>query len=749
MKNIDKILHEALIKNNVLTDADLRIHTMNADAAGKSLQQFLLENEIITEQQILVSLSQTLSLPTIDLSNITIETSVIERVPIKIAWYYQFMPVKVEGKVINVATAAPLDLKTQDEIRTYLGLLVNVSLTTQKDLQEAIKKYYGFASDTIDKIMTKDPQKMDARAEQGEQWVEDLETQPEDPTVSHLVNQIILEAYRKRATDIHIEPYRNKVRFRYRIDGVLIDANLPDKAKHFLPAMLSRIKILANLSITEKRLPQDGSAVVKTKDQHLDLRVSTMPTPRGESMVLRILPAKVMLFSLEKLGFDAESVAQFRYLITKPHGIIFMTGPTGSGKTTTLYACLNEINSMTRKIITIEDPVEYEMEGITQVQVNPKVNFSFSTGLRSLLRHDPDIIMVGEVRDLETAEIAIRTALTGHLVFSTLHTNDASSGITRLVDMGVEPYLVASSVEAFVAQRLVRIICPKCKKEDKAPLPIKEEMARSLKLKDIEQVKIYRGSGCDYCNNTGFYGRVAIYEILILNDTIRAAILEKQRSDYIKGIALREGLVTLRQNGWRAVLKGLTTPEEVLNITVKDDYELGETAGFTETGESTQKTLLLPKGFRFIKVKKKDAGLHSGDYESRIYPRTFEPVEIRYRLTKRDPGNPKGLIAEGVEYTSLTEDLSAGGLRLISKILISVGSILEVKISLGEGQKNIVCLAKVCRVEEDSLENVYTIVTYFLDISSADRATIAKFVGPKGNEQSLEEQQKTVNIAKE
>jgi type IV pilus assembly protein PilB len=305
----------------------------------------------------------------------------------------------------------------------------------------------------------------------------------------------------------------------------------------------------------------------------LDLRISTIPTPRGESMVIRILPTKSMRTTLESLGFNEFNARQFRNLITKPHGIIFVTGPTGSGKTTTLYACLNELNRDEHKIITIEDPIEYEMEGITQIQINSKISFGFAQGLRSILRHDPDIIMVGEVRDLETAEIAIRTALTGHLVFSTLHTNDAASGITRLIDMGVEPYLVASSVEAFVAQRLVRVVCPKCKTEDNDIAPIvKEEIARSLALPSTN-FKIPKGRGCDHCHGTGYYGRTAIYEILPLTEKIRALLSAQPSVEMIKKAAIAGGMQTLRQNGWQCVFNGITTPSEVMYVTAKDNLE--------------------------------------------------------------------------------------------------------------------------------------------------------------------------------
>ncbi|OGX18418.1 MAG: hypothetical protein A2Y04_04480, partial [Omnitrophica WOR_2 bacterium GWC2_45_7] len=434
MNQIDKILQEALVQNNVLTDIEVQAYWSEAQSRGESLRDFLLQRGVVTKKQMLISLSQNLHLETVDFSKAVIDPSVIGKVSVKFAWYYKFMPIRIEQSLLTIAVANPWDIKIQDEIRMHLGFDIKVVLADEADLLEAIKKYYGFASDMIDRILTKEPMTAQSSASDLGEWIEDIEQSTENPTVSHLVNQIILEAYKKRATDIHIEPYRNRVRFRYRIDGVLIDANLADDVRHFMPQILSRIKILANLSITEKRLPQDGSAVVKTNDQHLDLRISTLPTPRGESMVIRILPTKVMHLSLEKLGFNSESIAKMRELIKRPHGIVFMTGPTGSGKTTTLYACLNEINSSKRKIITIEDPIEYEMAGITQIQVNPKLSFTFATGLRSILRHDPDIIMVGEVRDVETAEIAVRTAMTGHLVFSTLHTNDAASGINRLID---------------------------------------------------------------------------------------------------------------------------------------------------------------------------------------------------------------------------------------------------------------------------------------------------------------------------
>ena len=580
----NKILTDVLVKTGLISAEDALLYVQSAEQEHRNLNSYLIRHGILTEREIVDSLAQELNLPIVDLKEKEIPQSVIDRVPVKFASFYKFMPVAIEGNILTLAISSPLDVRMEDDIRVHLGFEPQVILALRSDINEALKKYYGLASDTIDRILTKEPRRRKTDVNQ-EVWVEDIEKQSEDPSVAKLVNQIILEAYQKRATDIHIEPYRDKMRLRYRIDGVLMDANLPGEARHFLLPMVSRIKIMSNLSITEKRLPQDGSTVVRTNDQDLDLRISTMPALRGESMVIRILPTKSMRTRLEDLGLNEQNARKFRELIQTSHGIIFVTGPTGSGKTTTLYACLHELNHDDQKIITIEDPIEYEMEGITQIQISPKLNFSFAEGLRNILRHDPDIIMVGEVRDLDTAEIAIRTSLTGHLVFSTLHTNDAASGITRLIDMGVEPYLVASSVEAFVAQRLIRLICPGCKAEDvKVPDAVRQEMAQSLKISP-DQVKVYQGKGCEMCNKTGYYGRTAIYEILQMDESIRGMLTNKPSSERVKQMAMKNGMATLRQNGWQCVAGGLTTVSEVLYVSSKDNWGLRERAS-DRVGES-------------------------------------------------------------------------------------------------------------------------------------------------------------------
>ncbi len=744
-KQIEKILSEALVKAGFFSEAEIN---KVSSQAGDNLRSYLLKNNLILEEKILKALGAWLNIEVIDLKALTIDKKVIERVPVRFTWYYKFMPVKIEQKILTLAVFYPLEVRAQDEIRVHLGFEPKFVLAKEHEVVETIKKYYGLAADTIDRILTKEPIRKTASFSERDSQVEDIEGTLEDPSVTKLVNQIILEAYQKRATDIHIEPYRNKVRFRYRIDGVLIDANLPEEIKHFLQPVLSRIKIMANLSIVEKRLPQDGSAVVKTKDQTLDLRVSTIPTPNGESLVIRILPAQVILFSLERLGLGEENVKILRTLIQKPHGIILVTGPTGSGKTTTLYACLNEINSPVRKIITIEDPIEYELEGVTQIQVNRKVELDFATGLRSILRHDPDVIMVGEVRDLETAEIAIRTALTGHLVFSTLHTNDAASGVTRLVDMGIEPYLVASSVEAFVAQRLVRIICPHCKEEDLNSLDeVRSEIAQALNMADPKDVKIYRGKGCDRCNQTGFYGRTAIHEILVMNDVIRTAILEKPRADYVQKIACQYGMNTLRHSGWRKVLAGLTTPAEVMNVTTKDEYFKDEMVAATSpvmagrsAGSLTTVSIVpasvpavgsVPDLSDRLRVIPKETLSAKNEFDLRIHKRVDARLDLYYKILHGDPQQNPALAVVGMEHAAVTSNVSAGGLVLVTNHFIQMGTILEIGLRLNTSDPVIRCLGRVCRTEEQGNVNLFHIALYYLDMSSADRAKINQFVKEK------------------
>lgn len=569
-------LGQILLSKKFIKPQQLKIALKEQKETNEPVAQILLKKKFITEDQLFISFSEQLNVPYVELKDITIDAEAIKKMPAKFAWYYKILPIKFKHNTLTVATSDPL--RSLSDIKLFLKYEIESVLAKEGEILQAIKKYYGVGGDTVEGIISKSPEKsIDADIASREK-VEDIEKLAEEPSVIKLVNQIILESQKRRASDIHIERYRGQLNVRYRIDGVLYDANVPEKMGDFYSAIISRIKIMSNLNIVERRLPQDGRAVVKIGKEEFDLRISIIPTRHGEEVVIRVLPAK-MLFSLEKLGLEPEDLRVVEVLIRKPHGIIFLSGHTGSGKSTTLYACLNKIKSSTNKIITIEDPIEYELKGISQIQVMPEIGFTFARGLKSMLRHDPDIMMVGEVRDFETAELAIRIALTGHLIFSTVHTNDAAGGATRLLDIGIEPYLVASSVEAFIAQRLVRVICPKCKQEDKS---VNEEVKRQIK-DDIahfnsrqkteneriktENIRFYRGQGCEDCNFTGFKERVAIYEILLINKAIKQLILEKASTDKIREKALEQGFKTLRISGWMKVINGLTTTEEVMRVT--------------------------------------------------------------------------------------------------------------------------------------------------------------------------------------
>lgn len=475
------------------------------------------------------------SISSIGLKNIKINPDILKKIPAKFAYHYKILPVKFEKDILTLAIEDPLNLNVLDEIGLFLGLKIEPVCASLADILKSIKEYYGLGAETIEEIMAHG-----SRLEAQGTGMENIDDLAQDASIVKFVNQMLVQAVSDNATDIHIEPYEEDVRIRYRMDGILYDVPIPRNIAYFKSAIVSRIKIMANLDISERRLPQDGRIKIKVASQEMDLRVSILPTQFGESVDIRILISS-MLYSLENLGLSLTDLQVLEKLIKKPHGIIFVTGPTGSGKTTTLYACLSKINNEDKKIITIEDPIEYQLKGITQMQVHPKIGFDFATGLRSMLRHDPDIMMLGEVRDYETAEITIRVALTGHLVFSTLHTNDAAGGIARLLDIGIEPYLVSSSVECFIAQRLVRIICLDCK-----------------------------GKGCESCKFTGYKGRTAIYEFLIMEDEIREMILKRLPSGQIKNRALELGMRTLRMDGLEKIKKGITTISEVVRVTKED-----------------------------------------------------------------------------------------------------------------------------------------------------------------------------------
>ena len=515
-------------------------------------------------------LAEHLSLPYVLLREVTVPADVIRKVPAKLAHHYEIVPVAMQANALAIAIHDPTDTHKLDEIQMMLGISIAPQLAARKDILEALKRYYGIGAETVETMMKESESESSLALDQP--VAEDIQTLAEDASIITFVNQIMLEAYHDRATDIHVEPYQDELKIRYRIDGILHDANVPPNIRRFQAAIVSRIKIMAHLNIAERRLPQDGRIKVKIGDEELDLRVSILPTPFGESVCIRLLSGANTFFGLDKLGLDAGYLKTLQHLILKPHGIILLTGPTGSGKTTTLYAFLTELNKADKKIITIEDPIEYQIAGITQIQVHPKIDLTFSRGLRSMLRHDPDIMMVGEIRDLETAEITIRVALTGHLVFSTLHTNDAASAVARLVDMGVESYLVASSVECIIAQRLLRTLCPHCKTLVAPPADFHKEIAAMAhKMGRKNSAEVGAPKGCNRCKGTGYFGRAAIHEILVVDDNLRSLIVQRLQANAIREKAIAKGMRTLRQDGWRKAILGETSIDEVLRVTQESE----------------------------------------------------------------------------------------------------------------------------------------------------------------------------------
>jgi type II secretory ATPase GspE/PulE/Tfp pilus assembly ATPase PilB-like protein len=500
-------------------------------------------------------------------SKMEIPESVIAKVPARFATHYRFVPIQERNGTLVVAVSDPLNTHLLDDIRLVLKQRIEAVVTTPAEVQRVTKDLYGVGADTVERILHNNAERDEGvvRLESGPVSA-NLGDDSIDASIIKFVNELLLEAIKSDTTDIHIEPYEEQLRVRFRIDGILHQVPVPPTIRGFHAAIVSRVKIMANLNIAERRLPQDGKIVATFGDNQFDLRVSILPTPHGETVNIRVLTRSSMFLTLEQLGFHGEDLKLFNQMITKPHGIILVTGPTGSGKTTTLYAALGKLNSIDRKIITIEDPVEYQMAGITQMQVQPRIGFDFGLGLRSMLRHDPDIMLVGEIRDYETAEMAVRSSLTGHLVLSTLHTNDAAGAVTRLADMGVEPFLISSTMIASIAQRLVRRNCSVCSK----PYAPEAEVVREefgIDLSTVTGAQFLRGDGCDACRNTGYRGRVALYEILPFTPEIKTLTVQRSNALDIKDAALRQGMRTLRSSGWTRATAGMTTLEEVLRVT--------------------------------------------------------------------------------------------------------------------------------------------------------------------------------------
>jgi len=566
MVNNNKLIGQMLISAGVITPKELELGLAEQEKSGDFICNVLVRLKFSSEDKIFSVLARQLDIPYVKLKDCEIPGNVIDKVPAKFASHYKIMPLAFEDDLLKIAMVDPLDIRAMDDLKMFLGVQIAALLASEAEIKQLIRKYYGVGADTVEGMISKNGGFSSVAQEK--ENVQDLGEMVEDASIVKFVNQILAEAVKDRATDVHLEPFQDELRVRFRIDGVLYDINVPENVKYFHAAIVSRVKIMARLNIAERRMPQDGRIKIKVLAEELDLRVSVIPTVFGESVQLRILSAGSFL-DLTKLGLSKNDLEVLKKVISKPHGIIFVTGPTGSGKSTTLYAALSHINSSQVKIITIEDPVEYQLRGVNQIQINPQIGFTFANALRHMLRHDPDIMMVGEVRDFETAEIAIRSALTGHLVFSTLHTNDAAGAITRLLDMGIEPFLVSSSLECLIAQRLVRLLCPKCKKAISPSKEIISQFAGASVNADI--IKLYEAVGCDECRHTGYKGRTAIYEILVINDSIREMIISRASSHEIKQKAVKQGMRVLLQDGLEKVALGLTTVAEILRVTQEEE----------------------------------------------------------------------------------------------------------------------------------------------------------------------------------
>jgi len=558
---------ETMLKSTGLLKAEhLKAALREQRDTRERLSFIMLRNGYISDENIGEAVASQIGVKLESVGDTKIDLEVAKRAPTAFVHHHRVVPIGVEGDSLTLATDNPFNFLAFGNFKTFLGFnKIKGVLASSEDIDKLLGRYYasreGMPFENIIAGMDKREDKVVLR-EAAEKKI----SADEDAPVVKLVSLLIAEAFKKRASDIHIEPLERELRVRYRIDGVLHEASGPPK--RLQGSVISRIKIMSGMDIAERRLPQDGRIRIEIEDREIDLRVSTLPAVYGESVVLRILDKSSFLLGLKELGFLEEEEKKFERQIRMPNGILLVTGPTGSGKTTTLYACLNFINKPDRKLITVEDPVEYQISGINQVHVKPQIGLTFASGLRSMLRQAPDVIMVGEIRDFETAEIAVQASLTGHLVFSTLHTNDAPGAITRLIDMGVKPYLVASALQGVLAQRLVRVICHKCKEEYKPSDSELDIIGRNSEK--IRNAKFCRGKGCPACANTGYKGRIAIFELLIINDKIRELIFEKVSTSVIKEKAMEMGMATLREDGIKKAISGITTVSEIIRVTQQD-----------------------------------------------------------------------------------------------------------------------------------------------------------------------------------
>ena len=564
------ITAEAMSKTGVLDSRQLNV-AREAHATDGNLARVAAQLGFSSEEDALRAVGRTLGMELVDLAKTKIDPAVLQNFPIKLIHRHEVFPVKSDNGYLVVALSNPFDLHALDAVSAAVGQGITPVVALPSELAKLVKTHLGVGAETIDGLIAQTEER-----DSGVEVLEELEwdrsedsEMAQEASVVRLVNEILGEAVEARASDIHIEAQASGMKVRYRIDGVLQTQPMPPEINRFQSAIISRLKIMARLNIAEKRVPQDGRIKLKVSGREIDIRVSIIPMLHGEGIVMRVLDKDSMSFSLKGVGMEDDIYGDFNQVISQPHGIILVTGPTGSGKTTTLYSALNEIKAEGTKIITTEDPIEYQLEGINQIQVHTKVGLTFAASLRAILRHDPDICLVGEIRDLETAENAVQASLTGHLVFSTLHTNDAASAFMRLVDMGVEPFLVSSTVEGVMAQRLVRTLCKECSK----PTTLEAgDVPADFPLDQVGEngKQVNQAIGCRHCRNTGYSGRVGLYELLVANDEVRALANERTASHLIKKAAIKAGMRTLRNDGWRKVLDGRTTVDEVLRVTKAD-----------------------------------------------------------------------------------------------------------------------------------------------------------------------------------
>ncbi|HHN46386.1 MAG TPA: pilus assembly protein PilB [Planctomycetes bacterium] len=562
-----RLLGQILIDEGLISKEQLEEALAHQGKYGGAIGQVLVEKGYISQEDVLLALGQQAGMEVVDLEHMEIAPEVIEKVSPSMANIYHIVPILFESNVLTVAMADPMNVNALDDLRFLLNCEVRGAVAAEKSVVDAIERYYGSETENIEDILeglTGDELMTVIEDDSGAIDISKAEELANAPPVVKLLNLVLLTAIRDQASDIHFEPFEDEFKIRYRIDGLLLEMAPPPR--QLALAITSRIKVMSNLDIAETRLPQDGRIELSIGGNPVDLRVSTLPTMFGESVVMRVLDRSVVALDLERLGFQSDDLEFLRQLVNLPNGIVLVTGPTGSGKTTTLYSALNEVNDPALKIITTEDPVEYDLDGIVQVQINEEIGVTYAACLRSILRQDPDKILVGEIRDIETANIAIEASLTGHLVLSTLHTNDAPSTITRLLDMGLEPFLVSATLEAIVAQRLVRTICSRCRTQY---VPTEESLFElGIRLEDVQGKIFYYGKRCDHCNKTGYRGRTAIFEIMKIHQKLRDLIIQRKSTEILRQEAMSAGMRTLREAGILKVFDGVSTIEEVVNETL-------------------------------------------------------------------------------------------------------------------------------------------------------------------------------------